>query len=241
MGGICELLGQHLKAEKAFREAITLRERLVAEFPGEASYRADLGWSYHSLGVALAHLGRPTESDKALRRCLDLWQALATKYPAAVWYRRWHLLVQQELADLVPADRHTGNEKALRQALPLLEAQARNDPGGKWRYNLTATYNSLGQLLSSAGQSKEAERFFRQAVEVQRELATEFPKRPDSQHGLAAAQQRLGNLLGTVGRPQEEEQLYRESIAILTKLVADFPHTPQFRAGLAATCLSLFS
>ena len=79
MGSMYTLLGQHVRAEKAFREAITLREQLATEFPGAATYRAELGWSYHALGGALGFLGRPHEAEKALRRSLELWQPLAAR------------------------------------------------------------------------------------------------------------------------------------------------------------------
>jgi hypothetical protein len=54
------MLGEQLLAEAGFRQAVSLLEQLVAEFPDVAEYRQKLATSHHNLAIALAELGNET-------------------------------------------------------------------------------------------------------------------------------------------------------------------------------------
>ena len=59
--------GKRPEAEAAFREALSLREKLVEEFPVVPQYRRDLAGTHHSLGVLLQVSGKRAEAGAAYR------------------------------------------------------------------------------------------------------------------------------------------------------------------------------
>src|SRR5206468_11126295 len=61
-GQIYRQLGNPDQAEQAYREAIALLVKLVAEAPSDSANRLALALSYQELGDALAHLGRFPEA-----------------------------------------------------------------------------------------------------------------------------------------------------------------------------------
>jgi tetratricopeptide (TPR) repeat protein len=97
---------------------------------------------------------------------------------------------------------------------------------------LARNHNNLGNLLSAIGRPKEAEEAYREALAIRKQLAAEFPNRPDYRHELARNHNNLGNLLSAIGRPKEAEEAYREALAIRKQLAADFPNRPDYRQDL---------
>jgi tetratricopeptide (TPR) repeat protein len=94
------------------------------------------------------------------------------------------------------------------------------------------SHNNLGLLLSSTGRLAEAERAYRDALALQKQLAAEFPARPDFRLELARSHNNLGLLLSSTGRLKEAETAYREALALWKQLAADYPTHPEFRQEL---------
>jgi tetratricopeptide (TPR) repeat protein len=84
------------------------------------------------------------------------------------------------------------------------------------------------------GRLKDAEQDHDQAVRIQKQLAADFPSRPEFLQGLARAHGSRGNLLRDTGRPQEAEKDYDQALSLFKQLAADFPFRPEFRQQLAA-------
>jgi tetratricopeptide (TPR) repeat protein len=95
---------------------------------------------------------------------------------------------------------------------------------GRWR---------VGKMCYWLGELKEAEQDYDQALFILKQLAADFPSRPEFREYLAGCHNNRGALLSDTGRLKEAEQDYDQALGILKQLAADFPSRPEFRKGLA--------
>jgi tetratricopeptide (TPR) repeat protein len=79
----------------------------------------------------------------------------------------------------------------------------------------------------------EAEKAYRQAIELREKLADDFPKAPDHRREIAGHYDDLGNLLDATGQNAEAEQIYRRSVAVREQLAKDSPGEARDRRDLA--------
>ena len=86
--------------------------------------------------------------------------------------------------------------------------------------------------------SKESEKDYDQAVSLFKQLAADFPSRPEFRHELAQSLDSRGNLLATTGRLKEAEKEFDQALNIYKQLAADFPNQPDMRNYLARTCMN---
>jgi serine/threonine protein kinase len=96
-------------------------------------------------------------------------------------------------------------------------------------------YYRVGLMRSRLGESKDAESAFSAAVAIWKQLAADFPTRPEFRHELARSQNNLGVLLRETGRLPDAESIYGAAMAIWKQLATDFPDRPEFRQYLART------
>jgi tetratricopeptide (TPR) repeat protein len=85
------------------------------------------------------------------------------------------------------------------------------------------------------GRLKEAEADFDQALSIHKQLAADFPTRPDFRQELANGHNSRGSLLGDMGRLKESEADFDQALSIHKQLAADFPTRPEFRRMLASS------
>jgi eukaryotic-like serine/threonine-protein kinase len=95
---------------------------------------------------------------------------------------------------------------------------------GRWR---------VGWIRYRLGELKEAEQDYNQALSIQKQLAADFPNRPEFRQQLAASHNNRGMVPHATGRLKEAEQDWNEALSICKQLVADFPTSPEFRQELA--------
>ena len=87
--------------------------------------------------------------------------------------------------------------------------------------------------------SKEAEAAYSAALDLQKQLAADFPTRPEFRQELARSHNNLGILLRDTGRLKEAEAAYGAALDLQRQLAADFPNQPDLRNELAGTCVNL--
>jgi tetratricopeptide (TPR) repeat protein len=83
------------------------------------------------------------------------------------------------------------------------------------------------------GELQQAEAAYGEALALRKQLAADFPSRPEFRQELARSHNNLGNLLSATGRLKEAEAAYGEALALRKQLAADFPSRPEFRQELA--------
>jgi tetratricopeptide (TPR) repeat protein len=74
------------EAERAFRAAIKLQEKLATDFPAVSQYRADLAHSHNQLGGWLAKQGRSADAEAAFRAALKPQEQLVADFPTVLAY-----------------------------------------------------------------------------------------------------------------------------------------------------------
>jgi tetratricopeptide (TPR) repeat protein len=82
---------------------------------------------------------------------------------------------------------------------------------------------------------QEAENDCDEAVRIFKELADDFPSRPEFSQHLARSHIGRGDLLRATGRLPEAKKDWDQALSISRQLVADFPSRPEFRQDLAGS------
>jgi serine/threonine protein kinase/tetratricopeptide (TPR) repeat protein len=95
-------------------------------------------------------------------------------------------------------------------------------------------YRRLGRMHQILDRPQESENAYLRAVALGRQLAADFPHKPEFRLELASSHADLGLLLRRAyGRTVEVESAYGEAATILRKLAAEFPTERSYRQGLA--------
>jgi eukaryotic-like serine/threonine-protein kinase len=95
------------------------------------------------------------------------------------------------------------------------------------------TYQRMGRINQILGRFADSENAFRRAVPLFKQLAADFPTRPEFRQELAGLYNNLGLLLRSISRPTDAEAAYADALTIYRHLVVDFPTRPEFRQVLA--------
>jgi tetratricopeptide (TPR) repeat protein len=168
LGTVLRRLEKYAEAEAAYRQAIALREKLVAEAGARPRHHQELARSYDNLGIVLAELRKPEEAETAFRQALSHQAKLADSSPEAAEYR----------LELATTRFHLGNLFRLQgrpdQALPWYDvALVLLQPLHQQQLNDAATRDLLlrtrwgrAQVLDALKRSAEALADWDRAVEL---------------------------------------------------------------------------
>jgi serine/threonine protein kinase len=96
-----------------------------------------------------------------------------------------------------------------------------------------AGYSRVGRMRHRLGEVKEAETAYTDALAILKQLAANFPTRPEFRQNLAMSHLNRGILLRDTGRLKEAETANADALAIMKQLAADFPTRPEYRQDLA--------
>src|SRR5262249_45945518 len=95
-----------------------------------------------------------------------------------------------------------------------------------------------GEIRHQLGLSAAALESHRQALDAFRNLAAEFPDRPEYRRGVARSLHDLGRLYDSLSRTRDAEPALREAVALRERL-DEAPGSPDDRADLAVSLQSL--
>jgi tetratricopeptide (TPR) repeat protein len=242
VGAIQDKLGQYEKARDAYRQALTLWDKLVAAFPGRPEYRLNLARSYASLAwVGGVSVAQGPESEKALGKALALQQQLAKESPGQPEYQHDLALTHAHLGMiLLKSRRFHQAELAMGRAIAIREKLAEENPRVfTYREELGESLGNLGTLLTEMGRLREAEEVLRRNLEFRQKLAADVPGSPQARHFLADAYQDISVVLKEAGRLQEALEGFRLELDLRQKLVAEFPAVSEYQQRLFYAHLNL--
>jgi tetratricopeptide (TPR) repeat protein len=97
----------------------------------------------------------------------------------------------------------------------------------------------VGRMRHQLGELTEAEPAYAEALALLKQLAVDFPERPEFRQQLARTHDNLGLLLRDTGRLREAETAHGEAIAIQKQLAADLPARADIRKDLATSHYNL--
>src|SRR5262249_48570137 len=107
------------------------------------------------------------------------------------------------------------------------------------RQELAGSHNNRGNLLAATGRLKQTESDYNDALSIRKQLAADFPSRPEFRRELAGSHNNRGNLLAATGRLKQGDQDTDAALSIQKQRAADFPDQPDGRNDLAGTCVNL--
>jgi tetratricopeptide (TPR) repeat protein len=213
------------EAEPLFRQALTLREGLAAEFPDNADYHAAQTACLYSLGQLCRRTGRLPEAERYLQRAVGEGRGLVNEFPASVIYPERYAIAVGDLG-LVQFDRGRVREAldSCRRAVILWEELAGRFPRkALYRDNVVASVCRLPPLLDAAGRPREAAEAFRRALALRRALGAEFPAVAVYRAKLADLLERRGATHLAYDRRAAAEVAYRRAAAVREDLADRFP------------------
>jgi serine/threonine protein kinase/tetratricopeptide (TPR) repeat protein len=243
LGDVQALLGDVENAEKSYRRVIPQLEELLAESPVDRDVLRDLVRCHLGLGGLLK------DEDRLKEATAELSAAEAHRAPleasgdrddrqllAEIAYQ-YGVVMAREAAQRglpMPASEAAYQEAIRRQKELVEQGQARAERQAK----LGRYLNNLGKLLVEGGRPREAETYFRQAIDrVGDPGARDIPSR---RWQYARNAYNLGTIL--VWRSEAEAEgleLMRKAKCLLLRLGEEFPDVPQYQKELALICSTL--
>jgi tetratricopeptide (TPR) repeat protein len=233
--------GRAEEAEKAFRTALALQEKLVAENSGVPEYRQHLATSHNSLGAVLLNQGKKGMAETEFRIALGLREELANEFPAVPEYRQVLAHSHNNLGTLLwKMGKSRDGEKALRAALGLQEKLVADHPAvADYREDLGRSQLNLGSLFSESGKPAEAEAAMRAGLALFEKLTAEFPGVPGYRHSFGMGLYSLGVLFTRSAKMADAVTAFRQAAAHLDRLTTDYPAMPQYLLDAAKNHMNL--
>jgi serine/threonine protein kinase len=96
----------------------------------------------------------------------------------------------------------------------------------------------VGNMRYRLGELQEAEKDYDQALSIYKQLAADFPSRPEFCQHLAASHNNRGLVRLDTGQLNGAEEDWSEALSILEQLAVDYPTRPEFRLSLAGSHLN---
>jgi serine/threonine protein kinase len=196
LGQVLRFQGKYAESEKLYRQAVIAQEELIRKGPVTAKARQLIANIYNGLGSALALLKRPQEAETAFHQAVEGQRKLADDFPSVLEYRRELANDIENLGHFLKLQgKNAAALKPFRQSLELRKAIVKQaGPVPDYRRELAKTSSNVAWALSVTAPPGEAESACRTALDLWQQLVVDFPRDPDSQHGLADALGILANL-----------------------------------------------
>jgi serine/threonine protein kinase len=232
--------GRSDEAEKELKKALTLLQKLTDDFPSRPDYRKDLAECHGILGALCYQRGRPDETARHCEEDCKLHRKLAEDFPAVAAYQSNCGVSLSNYSILLSNQGNLGQaraylEEAIRRQQAALKINPKN-PG--YSEFLGRHYVNLAIVLSALKAPGEEEAV-RQAVEVNKRLATDYPDVPEYQTLLGGALRYQATLYVARGQPAEAAALLKEAVACNRAAVQANPSHPGYRQELNKSCKDL--
>ena len=228
-------MGELGEAEQDYDEALSILERLAADFPSRPEFRQKLAGSHTNRGIVRLDTGRLQEAEEDWKEALGIQKQLAADFPTRPEFRQALAGTHLNRGNLLRATgRFKEAEEDFDQALGIHKQLAADFPTRPdFRQALAGTHNSRGVLRRDAGRLREAEEEYGQAVSTRKQLVADFPNRPEFRLALAGSHLNRGIVRRDTGRLREAEEDYGKALSIQKQLAAEFPSRPDFRQEVA--------
>jgi serine/threonine protein kinase len=216
LGLILSQTGRTEEAEERMRSALAVRQKMVADFPGQPRLQAELALVEVPLGDLLAKTHRDAEAEQLLRHARDMMEVAADK--GKVLYPLFES--QSHLADFLKDTKRTEEaEQVHRQALALYEKLAADNANvPDYRKDVVWRHLLLALFLRDTGQQSEAVQVLKPALAASEKLVAEFPQNAQYHEQWTRIRLELIPLLRSTGRVSDIEDVHRQTIALYERL-----------------------
>jgi serine/threonine protein kinase len=220
------------EAEKAFRRALSVVERLSADFPTIQSYQDGLAGTLTNLALVLSSRRSFTEAEAVYRRAMAIFRKAVDRYPDVPGYRHELARIQCELVPaLMARKQHQEAEANCREAIALFERNAVScrTVAADEAAMMPDRSRSIRLLVAGVDES-DSMNFGSNRISLPAFRA---------EHGLIHSRTKLVAVLAVDGRRDEAESILRELTARMEAVEAELVELPQHRYSLASLQASL--
>ncbi len=236
-GWVNREIGDFTAAEKDFRRAYELLEKLVAEYPTVPRHREVLAKVCNSLGMLENDTGRLDEAGIHLRRQVPLARRLAEDFPDRPEYRT---ILGRALSNLGIAMFESGRsaeaEPILREAIELNTPIMQKSPDDiQVKFYLAASHHNLGEALMRQGEAQAAIDQFRKSQAINEAMIKVSPDKPRYKSDLGSDLDSLALALNALNQPKVDET-FAAATAIFERLISEHPENIDYRVR-QAMCL----
>ena len=230
LAAVCYNIGIQYQASRqlqeavaAYREAITLREKLAADFPTSPDYLHKLGGVLNNLANVLAAQGQFALAGRALEEAIRRQQAAVKLNPRHPDYRVFLRNHYHNLGDTLEQRKlYEGAAKAFAEAIVLAEKLAAEFPGEPSHQTTLANHwDRLFRVHAQAGQVPAALAACRKCSVVWAKLAGDHAAVVRYREELATTLFNLGLLQVRAGDPREGAASMRRAVATQEKVIDD--------------------
>jgi tetratricopeptide (TPR) repeat protein len=217
-GNMLRDLGKTGEARQAYDRAAELQEGLLRESPNDAHYQMQLANTLLNIAGLPWDRDQTEELETLWSRVVELDRAAVRAAPGNLQYKaELALALLEQGLFFLDTGRIPEAEAPVREALEihqrLLDGGHLKGRGYIDRY-LARNFAGLGRVLVAAGKAGEAEKSYRQAVNLLECSAKEFPYSAYHRLDLVKSYLQLVSLLCTVGRQSEAAEPYRKALEL---------------------------
>jgi serine/threonine protein kinase/tetratricopeptide (TPR) repeat protein len=236
VGDIQEFVGEHVLAERAYREATACAQELATTLPKEPVNTWQLAICHNRLGESLRRAGAVSPAKEHFEQAIDLLTPVTADHSVRAEYREELAHSYYGFAELMKqkGDRSAG-EQSYQQALAIQSKLAADFPTvARYRLDQADMYRGLGNWVEGGhafSMTPEGHEHVRTACRLLNDLVAEFPNVTLYRYRLAAA---LAQLSNQAGPPDEKFKGFQRAIDLFTKLADEFPQVPQYRSDLGS-------
>ena len=222
--GVClSHLKRHYNALEAYREAISIRRKLVNNNP--AKYNAYLAVTFMNMGITLGDLGEYDDSIVAHKEALVICTTMSAEDPL-----QYNELMAATLANygVTLEDLNRLSEAAVvnKQAISLYRTLAQT--GNEFTRPLCLTLHSYGHNRYLLGQHAEAVLVYQESILMQRALAA---ANPEEEKNLISALHDIANSFHALGKHVDANAAANEALEMNHGNVDEHcDYAPDFKA-----------
>lgn len=223
-------------AERAFRQALEIAERLSREQPGNVNWQRGLAIGHSRIGDLLQERGDLAGALAQHRQALEILDRLARQQPDDR-ERQYDLgLAHERVGSVLQAQGEFSQALKQFQARQILVSSLHTlDPDHPvWRRDLAMSFGAIGDIYEASGDAGGALAAYRRFAELAEQGAAQYPDQADFQHDLAISQEKLGDSHAARGDLAAAGSAYRRLADISARLAALDPNNVQHQRDLAA-------
>jgi tetratricopeptide (TPR) repeat protein len=236
LGGQLDQAGRYPEAAENCGLAISLYERLAKDFPCIPDYRLSLAAANNNLA---GHYWKTQQLGQAKlnnHQALAALESLVADYSSVPEYRQALARTQSNLSRML-ADLTDEWDEPLKLRLECIATRrklAEQFPQvPDYRHELALELNFFGALLLKMDRLTEAEKAYRESIDLWQELIVSRPRVPDYRRDQANSYEHLAKVFLRAERPQEAETALRQFLAVLEECAAAFPNDPDHQIECA--------
>jgi len=171
--------GDFAEARNLLQQAATHQQAALKVDPQNVRYRVFAKKHQVNLAMVLSRLGQRSDAERIVRECISIVEALMSDFPLVPEYREELARTYANLGLLlheIGPERAEERARVFDQAGKLFQALVAEYPGvPSYRYGLAVSRDALGQFFRATRRWKEAEKSYREAVELGEGLVSADP------------------------------------------------------------------